>query len=465
MTAIHQPQGGSYCDILTRRSFMRVGGMALGGMSIGLGDVLRLQAASRDSAAPRARSIIMIFLSGGPSHLDMYDMKPLAPREYRGEFNPIRTNVPGIEICELMPQQAKIADKFTILRGCKLSHLHTANEFYSGYPWQESPRASLPDEAQRPAIGSVDQSAARRRSGHSAVCQPGQPAGLGTLVLRGRGTRAVSRRQRQPREALANMGRLPEVNVDRMVHRSSLLHAFDAMRRDFDSRGSGGFDAFQNRALEIVTAGKVRDAFDLEKEPAEMRARYGDGPFQRRHAPRAHAVASPAAGRGGRVGRDRLFHHRRLGYAPRQLQDASPVPAAARPGPARADHRPGKPRHAGRHADPDGRRVWSHAAHRRHHARRTQPLARRRVPVGCWRRRDAPARLSAPPTPAAKLSWASQYRRKTCWPRSTRCWGSTRGSRCATTMVGRSICSKTASRSPGWCDDLSQNLAAAKPAS
>ncbi len=97
----------------------------------------------------------MIHLSGGPSHLDMYDMKPEAPLEYRGEFNPIRTNVPGIEICELMPMQAKIADKFTILRGVQVAHLHTANEFFSGYPWQESPRASIPGEARRPALGSV----------------------------------------------------------------------------------------------------------------------------------------------------------------------------------------------------------------------------------------------------------------------------------------------------------------------
>jgi hypothetical protein len=75
----------------------------------------------------------MIFLSGGPSHLDMYDMKPAAPREYRGEFSPVQTNVPGMEICELMPHQARIADTFAILRGVHFVHLHTANEFYSGY--------------------------------------------------------------------------------------------------------------------------------------------------------------------------------------------------------------------------------------------------------------------------------------------------------------------------------------------
>ena len=77
----------------------------------------------------------MIHLSGGPSHLDMYDMKPGAPSGYRGEFKPIQTDIPGMEICELMPLQAQIADKFAILRGVYSVSPHTANEFYSGYPW------------------------------------------------------------------------------------------------------------------------------------------------------------------------------------------------------------------------------------------------------------------------------------------------------------------------------------------
>src|SRR6266478_312529 len=132
---------------LTRRNFLRAGGLAFCGLT--LADFLRLRAMA-GSGSPRAKAAILIHLSGGPSHLDMYDMKPQAPIEYRGEFSPIRTNVPGMEICELMPMQAQIADRFAILRGVRLAHLHTANEFYSGYPWQESPRAQVPNEARRP---------------------------------------------------------------------------------------------------------------------------------------------------------------------------------------------------------------------------------------------------------------------------------------------------------------------------
>src|SRR5262245_48336888 len=98
------------CSTPTRRNFRRLGALAPGGVT--LGDVLRLRAAAPLPGKPRQKSVIMIFLSGGPSHLDMYDMKPGAPAEYRGEFRPIRTNVPGMDICELMPRQARIADRF-----------------------------------------------------------------------------------------------------------------------------------------------------------------------------------------------------------------------------------------------------------------------------------------------------------------------------------------------------------------
>jgi hypothetical protein len=268
---------------LDRRRFLRVGALAVGGLT--LGDVLRLRAASLPGKQ-RHKSVIMIFLSGGPSHLDMYDMKPEAPREYRGEFSPIRTNVPGIEICELMPQQAKIADKFAILRGVQFVHLHTANEFYSGYGWQESPRASVPGEARRPALGSV---VSRFRRGASSippyVSLENQPdwerayyAGIEHEPFRVGGGNA--------REALDDMGRPATVSRQRLENRADLLRSIRTLRHDFDGQGAAkGVDSFQKRALEIVSSGKVRDAFDIEKEPKQMRARYGDAPFRYGPAP------------------------------------------------------------------------------------------------------------------------------------------------------------------------------------
>jgi hypothetical protein len=208
----------------------------------------------------------------------MYDMKPKAPVEYRGEFSPIRTNVPGIEICELMPGQAKIADKFAILRGVQFTHLHTANEFYSGFPWQDAPRASVPGEAQRPALGSV---VSRLRGGSPGIppyvsldnktdWEQAYYAGLEHEPFRVGGGNF--------REPLDNMRRHRDISVGRLESRTELLRVFDTIRRDLDNQGTmKGMDGFQARALQMVASGKVRTAFDLEKEPDKVRNRYGLG--------------------------------------------------------------------------------------------------------------------------------------------------------------------------------------------
>jgi hypothetical protein len=277
MSAIDNPKAAPFFDVYTRRSFLRVGSLALGGLT--LGDVLRLRAESSPSKLGQ-KSIVMIFLSGGPSHLDMYDMKPQAPREYRGEFNPIRTNVPGIEICELMPMQAKIADKFAILQGCQLANLHTGNAFYSGFAWQESPRASLPGEAQRPALGSVVSRLRRTAADVPSYVSMQNPTDWERAYYLGVEHEPFRVGGGSAPESLDNMHRPGNISAQRLEARTDLLHTFDKIRRDFDATGiARGMDAFQARALEIVASGKVHNAFDIEKEPKHVRARYGDGPF------------------------------------------------------------------------------------------------------------------------------------------------------------------------------------------
>jgi hypothetical protein len=280
----------------TRRSFLHIGALTLGGLT--LGDVLRLRAASHAPSKPGRKSVIMIHLSGGPSHLDMYDMKPSAPREYRGEFKPIKTNVPGIDICELMPRQAKIADQFAILRGVQLAHLHTANEFYSGYPWQDAPRASVPGEAQRPALGAV---VSKVRGGRSAIppyVSLNNRADWERAYYLGAEHEPFRVGGGNSREPLDNLSRRRDVSIQRLGDRKELLRAFDTLRRDLDGRGTmAGIDAFQGRALEMITSGKVRDAFDLDKEPDKARTRYGQGSFavvnQECGVLRHHQVAHP----------------------------------------------------------------------------------------------------------------------------------------------------------------------------
>jgi uncharacterized protein (DUF1501 family) len=279
MLTIYDPTPVASGRGMTRRTLLRVGVLALGGLS--LGDVLRLRAASPPPCKSRPKSVIMIFLSGGPSHLDMYDMKPAAPAEYRGEFRPIKTCVPGIDVCELMPRQAKIADKFAVLRGVQLAHLHTANEFYSGYPWQEPSGASEPGEARRPALGSV----VSRLRGAGSVLPPyvslNNPADWERPYYLGPEHEPFRAGDGSATEPLANLGRHPAVSARRLESRKGLLSTFDTLRRDMDREGAmRGLDAAQARALEVIASDKVRDAFDLTREPEKVRASYGDHPFR-----------------------------------------------------------------------------------------------------------------------------------------------------------------------------------------
>jgi hypothetical protein len=132
----------------TRRNFLHVGGLGLGGLT--LPDLLRLRAATPQAATgerTRDKAVIFVYLFGGPSHIDTYDMKPDTPPEVRGEFKPIRTNVPGFDVCELMPMQAKIADKLALVRNLAFNpNFHDPVELFSGFRKPtEAGRAARPD--------------------------------------------------------------------------------------------------------------------------------------------------------------------------------------------------------------------------------------------------------------------------------------------------------------------------------
>src|SRR5947209_3872880 len=123
-----------FCDGLNRRSFLKIGAFGAG---LALSDILRLRAQASGGAAATqgssAKAAIMIYLPGGPSHMDMYDMKPDAPVEYRGEFRPIATNVPGVQICEHMPLQARMFDKLAVVRSLVSVGEHSDSEVMTGY--------------------------------------------------------------------------------------------------------------------------------------------------------------------------------------------------------------------------------------------------------------------------------------------------------------------------------------------
>ncbi len=257
--------GTKLCDGITRRELLRVGGLAFAGLT--LADVLRLRASAATDAG-RGKSVLMIWLRGGPSHIDSYDMKPQAPVEIRGEFRPIATNVPGIQVCEHLPKQAKIMDKLAVLRGIKSNDLgdHTPHYILTGFP----------DRGKRPVLGSVVSYLRPRSDGLPPYVSLMYKA-PGLYDNEGPAYTGPAHRPFVPKaEGLANLSPAKGVSLERLQDRRQLLREFDTLSREVDYSGSmSGIDAHTQRAMEMIASPKVREAFDVSKETAQARARYG----------------------------------------------------------------------------------------------------------------------------------------------------------------------------------------------
>jgi hypothetical protein len=260
------------CDGLTRRDMLKIGALGMGGLT--LPQLLRAeqQAGIRNSH----KAVIMIYMCGAPPHQDMYDLKMDAPAEIRGEFQPIETNVPGIEICELMPHMAQIMDKCVPLRSVYGSPNGAHDSFicYTGRSFQNQPPGGWPSlgsvvsRLQGPADTSVPSFIGLSpNTGHPPYGSPGLPGflGVGHSAFRPSG------------EARGDMV-LNGITLDRLDSRKQLLSAFDNFRREFDSDAvMSGMDELNEQALNILTSSRLADALDVSKEPEEVRARYGKG--------------------------------------------------------------------------------------------------------------------------------------------------------------------------------------------
>jgi uncharacterized protein (DUF1501 family) len=284
------------CQGVSRRELLRAGGLSLFGLS--LPGLLRAQARAADGPRPatfgRAKSCLIIFLNGGASHHDTFDMKPDAPDEVRGEFQPIDTNVPGIRVCEHLPLLSRHFDKFTVVRSA--SHRDTNHP--SGVYWMvtghEYPRATgLSENLSRedhPHIGS-SLTAVEGKSDKAvppfvtvpdyiAVNGPiraGQHAGfLGgrydPLVVRGNPDADDYRPW--------DLGLAPSVGADRLRGRRALLDAVDGQAHALEETAAGrGLDAFYDKAFGVLASGVTRRAFDMSLEPEPVRERYGRNLF------------------------------------------------------------------------------------------------------------------------------------------------------------------------------------------
>jgi len=180
-----------------------------------------------------------------------------------------------MQICELMPQQAKMADKFAVIRGVEFVHLHSGNEFYSGYGWQETPKVVRPRSKQRPALGSVLSRLRESKTVPPYVSLSNREDWERAYYLGQEYEPFRIRGNAQP-ESLQNMKLFAGMNVARMQNRSYLLEQFNQIQRAVEaSTATNTLDAYQQRAFDIVTSGKIKDAFETEKEPLKVRERYG----------------------------------------------------------------------------------------------------------------------------------------------------------------------------------------------
>lgn len=272
-------KAGQYCDGISRRSFLSIGGLTFGAGTfgfpgLGLAEVLRQEAKQGNGLGHKA--VINVFLGGGPPHQDMWEIKTEAPSEIRGEFQPIATNVPGIQICEVFPKLARMMDKAAIIRsvvGCK--DRHESSQCMSG--WLPTDLSNL---GGRPSVGAavaklhgqVDPAVPAfvglaERTQHVPWSDSGSAGFLGTSYAP----------FKPDGPGMENM-KLNDISLERLQDRRKLLTSLDNLRRDIDTSGNmEGMDVFGQQALDVLTSSKILDALDLSKEDPNVVARYGDG--------------------------------------------------------------------------------------------------------------------------------------------------------------------------------------------
>ncbi len=293
MLQIKQGEPARNCRGMSRRTALKAGFLSL--LGLGLPDLLRLRAegqASRDDKA-----VILIWLDGGPSHIETYDPKPDAPAEYRGPYGTIQTRLPGVRLCELVPEHARRADKLVFVRSL---HHDNGDHFAAGH-WMLTGRfgssaVNLPQKY--PSVGSY---VARVKGAN----QPGVPAYVGLPAAQSiylfpgymgaaylGGAYNPFDVDQKAKYLAANqkihigtpkwLGQLSPEAAQATSSRKNLLTAFDGLRREVDASGlADSMDKYQQQALDMVMGSRARTAFDLDKEDPRLSDRYGQGPWAR----------------------------------------------------------------------------------------------------------------------------------------------------------------------------------------
>ena len=273
------PQHESHCPgPVNRRDFLRVGTLGLSGVS--LADFLRHKATAETAFNDPDTSVIYVWLPGGPPHMETFDMKPSAPSDYRGIFNPVATNVPGIDVCELMPRLAQVADRYTLIR----SIAHKFADHGGGHKRLMTSRVPATPTGtvnDAPAVGSLVSKWFENRDVGipNYICNaPNGRHGIDVFAMGSAWLGPAYQPFTVPADdnfEVKNLS-LSKEAAGRLDDRTALLNGFDRLRRDIDSSGlMDATDRFNQQAVGLITSNRMREAFDLSKEPDELRDHYG----------------------------------------------------------------------------------------------------------------------------------------------------------------------------------------------
>jgi uncharacterized protein (DUF1501 family) len=269
-----------FCDGISRRNFLKIGGLSLGGLAM----PQLLEAEAQSGIRRSHKAVIMIYLPGGPPHQDMFDLKMDAPSEIRGEFQPIKTNVPGIQICEHLPRMAAMMDKLTVIRS-----ISDAVDDHSDFHCMTGRFKRAQPPGGWPTFGSV----VTKLLGQSNRAIPAfvglepkmqhRPYNDATPGFLGAGYRSFRPEGSGKSDMILN-----GVTLDRLADRRSLLTGFDRFRRDVDASGlMEGLDSFNEQAFGVLTSSKLLEALDFQREDKRVIERYGKGD------PKPHGDAAP----------------------------------------------------------------------------------------------------------------------------------------------------------------------------
>lgn len=282
MLTLFGRNSSTLCDGVTRRNFLKIGGLGVLSGGLNLSNLFQSEAKA-GTKSTRHKAVINVFLGGGPPHQDLFDLKMDAPAEIRGEMRPIKTNVSGIEICEVFPRLARQMNHCAIIRSVVgLRDEHASHQCFTG--WPSNGPSAMKALGGRPSIGavatkllgSVDPAVPSfvglaARTQHTPWSDPGAYGYLGPTFAP----------FKPDGPGMANMT-LKGMTLDDLQNRRKLCTSFDGLRKEIDSTGLlDGADSATQRAFDVLTSSRLVDALDLNKEDPRIRDRYGDGkPYQ-----------------------------------------------------------------------------------------------------------------------------------------------------------------------------------------